>query len=197
MSPTCPAVSPACPRAQQSWRIGLINAFAQCQGGMCRTRRLSQQCHRRQVGISATAQLRDMTRICSTNMSAFVIHNPGKSISHPLVEVVTAELHSRVGHDSNAIRSVAAHKPSPSLLPPHLSQCLPNRQLVCISSSTLYLHQDLQSLEGRDHGSGHGAGYTAGAEGGNDGLRYPFAGSNKGFWVKAGSFNNSWLGLRI
>lgn len=91
---------------------------------------------------------RDAIRKCSGSCVSNRADRYNNERPYPLVEVVAAELYSRVGDDSNAIGSVAAHEPSPSLLFPHLAQRLSNRQLVRISSSALYLHEDLQPFEG-------------------------------------------------
>lgn len=91
--------------------------------------------------------------------------------TYPLVKVVASELHGRVGNDADTVRPVAAHEASPSLVPPHLGECLAHGHLVRLPAGALHLKQDLESFERRDHGPGDGPGDTAGAEGRNHGLR--------------------------
>lgn len=90
---------------------------------------------------------------------------------YPFVEVITAELHSRIWDNANAIGAIAAHEASPTFLPPHLGQGLAYGESVRISADALDLHQDLESFKWRDDGSGNGTGDAAGAKCGNDRLR--------------------------
>lgn len=90
------------------------------------------------------------------------------------VKVVTAELDSRVGDNADAVCPVSSHEAPPPFLPPHLPQCLADRQLVRISPGTLNLHQDLESLQRRHHRPGDSAGHTSTAEGGDHWLRDGF-----------------------
>lgn len=89
---------------------------------------------------------------------------------YPAVEIVAAELDSRVGHDADAIGAIPAHETLPALFLPHLAERLAHRELVLCAAGALDLEQDLEALKGGDDGSRHGASDTAGAEGGNYGL---------------------------
>jgi hypothetical protein len=42
--------------------------------------------------------------------------------THPLVEVIAAELHSRVGNNADTVGAIASHKTPPTFLLPHLHQ---------------------------------------------------------------------------
>lgn len=99
---------------------------------------------------------------------------PRKSVknlkTYPLVNIVCAELHSGVGHNSYTIGTISGHEASPALLSPHFCQCLVYRHFVLISSYALYLKQDLQTFERRYDGSGNGAGDSASNEGSNNRL---------------------------
>lgn len=81
-------------------------------------------------------------------ISAILLTVNFQSPTYPLVKIIATELHSRVGDDADAVSAIPAHKPSPALLFPHLSQSLPDGKLVRISSSALDLHEDFESLEG-------------------------------------------------
>lgn len=96
---------------------------------------------------------------------------PAKEMKYPLVKVVTAELDSRIGNNADAVCSVSSHEAPPAFFPPHLPKCLADGQLVGISTSTLDLHQNLESFQRRYHCSGDGASHTSTAEGGDHWLR--------------------------
>lgn len=59
--------------------------------------------------------------------------------TYPSVEVVAAKLHRRVRHDAYAVRSVAAHEPSPPFVAPHLGKRLAHGHLVGVPAGTLHL----------------------------------------------------------
>ena len=101
-------------------------------------------------------------------------------VTYPLVNVVCAELHSRVGHNAYAIGSIAGHEPPPALFPPHLRQRFRHRHFIFLAPDALDLEEDLEALEGRDDGSGHGAGHASSHEGSNDRLPEPFSESLEG-----------------
>lgn len=98
-----------------------------------------------------------------------------KGGTHPLVKVVTAKLHRRIGHDPDAIGPVAPHEAPPALLHPHLLERLGDAELVGLAARALDLHEDLEALERGDDGAGDGPRDAAGAEGGDDGLGEPIA----------------------
>lgn len=79
--------------------------------------------------------------LCTHVVSANT-HHATRTVYYPFVEIVAAELDSGVGDDADAVGPIASHEPSPSLLSPHLAQCLSNGQLVSLSSSALDLHQN-------------------------------------------------------
>lgn len=91
-----------------------------------------------------------------------------------LVKVVTAKLDSRIGNNADAVCPVSSHEAPPPFLPPHLAQCLADRQLVGFSPGTLDLHQDLESFQRRHHRPRNSAGHTSTAEGGDHWLRDGF-----------------------
>ena len=66
---------------------------------------------------------------------------------YPPVQIVTPELHSRIGDYSYTIGAIAAHKASPALLLPHLPKRPANPQLVLGVSGALDLQQNLETLE--------------------------------------------------
>lgn len=74
-------------------------------------------------------------------------------MAYPLVEIVAAELNSRVWHNADAVSSVASHESSPAFLAPHLSQRLTDRHFIRISADALNLHKNLQALKGGDNRS--------------------------------------------
>jgi len=91
--------------------------------------------------------------------------------TNPFVEVVASELHSRVGHDSDAVCTVAPHEPPPALFLPHLLECLPDTELILIAACALDLEQDLQALEWRNDRPRDSAGHTTSTEGRSEWLR--------------------------
>ena len=96
-------------------------------------------------------------------------------VTYPLVNIICAELHSRVGHNAYAIGSIAGHESSPALFPPHLRQRFRHRHFIFLAADALDLEQDLEALEGRDDGSGYGAGHASSHEGSNNRLREAFS----------------------
>lgn len=112
---------------------------------------------------------------------------PLKNVS--LVEVVAAELHRRIWHDTDAIGAVASHESSPTLFPPHFRQRLAHTKLVRFATVTLDLVEDFEAFEGRDYRSGYGTGNTAGAKGGHCGL-----GDSRSELVGGAHLVDSWYG---
>ena len=68
----------------------------------------------------------------------------GKQYPYPFIEVVAAELHSRIGDDADAVGTITAHEAPPALLHPHLLESLADREFVGIAADALDLHQDLE-----------------------------------------------------
>ncbi len=63
--------------------------------------------------------------------------------TYPLVEIIAAELYSRIRHNPYTVRTIPSHESPEALFPPHFSQCLPNAHLIVFSSNTLYLEKNL------------------------------------------------------
>jgi hypothetical protein len=63
----------------------------------------------------------------------------GKNGGHLFVEIITSELHGRVGYNSNAVGAIAPHKAAPPLIFPHFHETFSNGELVLFSANALYL----------------------------------------------------------
>ena len=100
--------------------------------------------------------------------------------TYSLVDVVCAELNSRIGDNADAVGAVASHEAAPTLLPPHFGEGLGDRHFVLVAADALDLEEDLEALEGRDDGARDGARNTAGDEGSEDGLGKDVAGALEG-----------------
>ena len=96
-------------------------------------------------------------------------------MTYSLIDVVCAELHSRVWHNAYTVGTVSGHEASPALFPPHLRQRFRHRHFVFLAPDALDLEQDLEAPEGRDDGSGYGAGHASSHEGSNHRLPKPFS----------------------
>ena len=74
-------------------------------------------------------------------------------MTYSLIDVVCAELHSRVWHNAYTVGTVSGHEASPALLAPHLAQSLAYRHFIFFSANALNLEEDFQALERRHDGS--------------------------------------------
>jgi len=91
--------------------------------------------------------------------------------AHPLVEVITPELHRRIRYNAYAVGPVSTHEASPTLFSPHLRQALSHGQFIFFPADALDLEKDLQSLQRRYDRSRYGTGDTAGKKGGKEWMR--------------------------
>jgi hypothetical protein len=96
-------------------------------------------------------------------------------MTYSLIDVVCAELHSRVWHNAYTVGTVSGHEASPALFPPHLSQCLGDRHFVFFATNTLDLKQDLKAFERGYDGSRYSARYAASNKRSQDWLREDLA----------------------
>lgn len=72
-------------------------------------------------------QLLDDVQRYSAALSVSGVQTPAWAwaATHPLVKVVAAKLHSRVGNNANTVGAIASHEPPPTFLLPHLHQSFP------------------------------------------------------------------------
>lgn len=65
-----------------------------------------------------------------------------RKFTYLFVKVVACELHSAIGHYSDAVCAVARHHSAPTLLAPHFAECLADAHLIIIAADILDLQQD-------------------------------------------------------